>query len=45
MHPLELWVLDYLNHNPDANLNDVKQASEQRQEVYRWLFGRDIKRP
>ncbi|MCT7943799.1 transglycosylase domain-containing protein [Shewanella septentrionalis] len=39
VHPLELWVLDYLNHNPDANLNDVKQASEaQRQEVYRWLF-------
>lgn len=39
VHPLELWVLNYMTHHPAANLNDVKQASlEQRQEVYRWLF-------
>ncbi len=39
VHPLELWVVDYLNQSPEANLNDVKEAStEQRQEVYRWLF-------
>lgn len=39
VHPLELWVLDYLDQHPEANLNDVKEASKaQRQEVYRWLF-------
>ena len=39
VHPLELWVLDYLNQHPEANLNDVKEASkDERQEVYRWLF-------
>lgn len=38
-HPLELWVLTYLNDNPSANLADVKQASQPKlQEVYRWLF-------
>jgi len=39
VHPLELWVLDYLNQHPEANLNDMKEASkDERQEVYRWLF-------
>ncbi|MGL4447183.1 MAG: transglycosylase domain-containing protein [Shewanella sp.] len=39
VHPLELWVLAYLNQHPDANLTAVKDASKaQRQEVYRWLF-------
>ena len=28
VHPLELWVLDYLNQHPEANLNDVKEASK-----------------
>lgn len=39
VHPLELWVVDYLNQHPEANLNDVREASkDERQEVYRWLF-------
>ncbi|MCH1931690.1 transglycosylase domain-containing protein [Shewanella sp. A25] len=39
VHPLELWVLNYMNEHPEANLNDIKDASkDQRQEVYRWLF-------
>ncbi|QSX31727.1 penicillin-binding protein [Shewanella cyperi] len=39
VHPLELWVLDYLLQHPDADLEQVKEASKaQRQEVYRWLF-------
>lgn len=39
VHPLELWVLDYLRQHPEANLNDLKEASkDERQEVYRWLF-------
>ncbi|WP_240778860.1 transglycosylase domain-containing protein [Shewanella sp. SNU WT4] len=38
-HPLELWVLTYLNENPEAKLADVRQASQPKlQEVYRWLF-------
>jgi membrane peptidoglycan carboxypeptidase len=38
-HPLELWVLSYLLHKPDASLSEVREASQPRlQEVYRWLF-------
>jgi membrane peptidoglycan carboxypeptidase len=38
-HPLELWVLNYLNNNPKATMKEVIEASaEQRQQVYRWLF-------
>ena len=39
VHPLELWLLGYLQTNPAANLNDVTEASrEKRQEVYSWLL-------
>jgi len=38
-HPLELWLLSYLNKQPSANLKDViANSAEQRQQVYRWLF-------
>lgn len=39
VHPLELWLLSFLNQNPNAKFADVVAASaEQRQQVYRWLF-------
>jgi membrane peptidoglycan carboxypeptidase len=39
VHPLELWLVDYLRRHPSASLADVLQASAaERQEVYRWLF-------
>ena len=39
VHPLELWVVGYLRHHPDASLSEVVANSrEQRQEVYAWLF-------
>ncbi len=40
IHPLELWLVHYLNTHPDADFDQVLAASvEQRQNVYRWLFG------
>lgn len=39
VHPLELWVANYLAVRPDATLKDAIRDSEQeRQNVYRWLF-------
>ncbi|WP_437884395.1 transglycosylase domain-containing protein [Pseudomonas sp. LRF_L74] len=39
VHPLELWLLGYLINNPDATFKDAVTAStDQRQEVYGWLF-------
>jgi membrane peptidoglycan carboxypeptidase len=39
IHPLELWLVHYLNTHPDASFEQVLAASvEQRQNVYRWLF-------
>lgn len=39
VHPLELWVLRYLNDYPETGLNQVlDDAQPQLQEVYRWLF-------
>ncbi|MEJ6655824.1 MAG: glycosyl transferase family 51, partial [Pseudomonas sp.] len=39
VHPLELWLLGYLQRNPQATLNEVLSASSvERQEVYAWLF-------
>ncbi len=39
VHPLELWLLEYLNQHPGANWKDVSDAGrDQRQEVYSWLF-------
>ena len=39
MHPLELWLGNYLLKHPDATLQEVISASvTERQQVYRWLF-------
>ena len=39
IHPLELWLLEYLRKHPDASYDEVMQASaDARQEVYSWLF-------
>jgi len=39
VHPLELWVLAYLETHPDATLSEVVQASaDARQSVYAWLL-------
>ncbi len=39
LHPLELWLVSYLVHHPQAKLQQVMAAStDERQEVYRWLF-------
>ncbi len=39
LHPLELWLVNYLVHHPQAKLQQVTDASaKERQEVYRWLF-------
>lgn len=39
VHPLELWVVRYLQDHPRAPRADLIQASaEARQEVYTWLF-------
>jgi len=39
VHPLELWLVGYLVQHPDATRAEVIAAStEQRQNVYRWLF-------
>ena len=39
VHPLELWMLNYLQVHPGAHLKDIQASStRQRQEVYWWLF-------
>jgi membrane peptidoglycan carboxypeptidase len=39
VHPLELWLIGYLDRHPAATLPEVMDASvQQRQEAYRWLF-------
>lgn len=39
IHPLELWLVSYLAQHPTATREEILEAStEQRQEVYRWLF-------
>jgi len=39
IHPLELWLVAYLRQHPEANLNQVVEASRaERQVVYQWLF-------
>ena len=39
VHPLELWLLTYLQLHPNSTWSDVRAASTSaRQEVYRWLF-------
>jgi membrane peptidoglycan carboxypeptidase len=39
IHPLELWLVTYLQNHPGASRAEVMAASEAvRQEVYGWLF-------
>ena len=39
VHPLELWLVEYLYNNPAAGWSDLVAASTQeRQDVYKWLF-------
>lgn len=39
VHPLELWLVAYLQKNPGAKRVSVLEASaDQRQESYKWLF-------
>ncbi|WP_313839244.1 transglycosylase domain-containing protein [Cupriavidus sp. SZY C1] len=39
IHPLELWMMEYLGKHPDATLKEILDASEpDRQTVYAWLF-------
>ncbi|CAI8978434.1 transglycosylase domain-containing protein [Methylocaldum szegediense] len=39
IHPLELWLVNYLAEHPNATLDEVLSASAKaRLEVYRWLF-------
>lgn len=39
IHPLELWLLEYLQKNPHATLDEIFQASaSERQMVYKWLL-------
>jgi cell division protein FtsI/penicillin-binding protein 2 len=39
IHPLELWLLNYRAHHPNATFSEVVTAStNERQEVYSWLF-------
>lgn len=39
VHPLELWLVGFLRHNPGSTLHQVVEASrDERQAVYVWLF-------
>jgi membrane peptidoglycan carboxypeptidase len=39
VHPLELWIVAYLRHHPNASLTEaIKASAKERQEVYAWLF-------
>jgi membrane peptidoglycan carboxypeptidase len=41
VHPLELWLLEYLHKHPRARFQEVQAASvRERQEVYQWLLQR-----
>jgi membrane peptidoglycan carboxypeptidase len=45
VHPLELWLLEYLTRRPTATFEEVVNASvAERQEVYRWLLNGKRKR-
>jgi hypothetical protein len=45
VHPLELWLAEFLHRHPGATLAQaVAESVEERQEVYRWLFATRSKR-
>jgi len=44
-HPLELWLVRYMQENPDANIQTILDASKnERQTVYEWLFKTPVAR-
>lgn len=39
LHPLELWMVAYLEQHPEADLREVlKMSKEEKQIIYKWLF-------
>jgi membrane peptidoglycan carboxypeptidase len=45
MHPLELWVADFLRNKREASLQEIlTENASVRQEVYKWLFRSSQKR-
>ncbi|MFV3076475.1 transglycosylase domain-containing protein [Niveispirillum fermenti] len=45
VHPLELWLVSYLQDSPASQRRDMlKDSSESRQESYNWLFSSRSKR-
>lgn len=39
VHPLELWLVKYLQDHPNATVSEMLNASQsERQQVYEWLF-------
>ncbi|MDP4535838.1 transglycosylase domain-containing protein [Alkalimonas collagenimarina] len=39
VHPLELWLVGYLNKHPNSSWVDIlTHSKQQRQDVYQWLF-------
>ncbi|WP_373493427.1 transglycosylase domain-containing protein [Aquiflexum sp.] len=45
VHPLELWLVSYLYHNPRASRTDwIEASADVRKEVYGWLFKLNRKR-
>jgi membrane peptidoglycan carboxypeptidase len=45
IHPLELWLLAYLEQHPQATLSQALAASAaERQDSYRWLFRPKLRR-
>lgn len=45
LHPLELWLVNYLHAHPKATFDEVITATEdERQNVYKWLFKGNKKR-
>jgi membrane peptidoglycan carboxypeptidase len=45
VHPLELWMLNYLERHPQTRLKELwANSGRERQEVYWWLFKTEHKR-
>ena len=39
VHPLELWIVRYIQENPGTGIRQIIENSQEvRQEVYKWLF-------
>ena len=44
IHPLELWLVAYLREHPHAERSEImRQSTDERQDVYRWLFNTQSK--